>query len=120
MLDTLLLCFLTACCDVHHVEVPWARAVYLMESQGDPDMETRKVCGLFGLNKAYMKEHHGLSRTEVKNPFVNIYFGVRAFRGTVGNEAAMIARIKTYNPEWRKNRYLKDLMACYRENRRQR
>ena len=120
MLEPLLLCWLLACCDFHKVEVPFARAVCLLESRGDPDMETQNVAGLFGLHKAYMKEKHGLTRKEVKNPFINIYFGVRAFRGTVGNEAAMIARIKTYNPEWRKNRYLKDLMACYRENRRQR
>ena len=119
MLDTLLLCWLLACCDFHKVEVPFARAVCLLESQGDPNMETQKVAGLFGLHKAYMKEHHGLTRAEVKNPFINIYFGIRAFQGTAGNEAAMIARVKIYNPEWRERNYLRDLRACYRQNRRQ-
>lgn len=120
MLDSLLMCWLLACCDVHKVDVPFAKAVCLLESQGDQNMETRKVAGLFGLHKAYMKEHHGLTRAEVKNPFINIYFGVRAFAGTKGNEAKMIARAKTYNPNWAKNRYLEDLMAAYRQNRRQR
>ena len=120
MLDTLLLCWLLACCDFHKVEVPFARAVCLLESQGDPNMETQKVAGLFGLHKAYMKEHHGLTRAEVKNPFINIYFGVKAFAGTAGNEAKMIARLKTYNKTWWRDNYIPDLMATYRQFKRQR
>jgi hypothetical protein len=90
-----------------------------LESQGNPDLETRKVAGLFGLNKAYCREHFGLTRAEVKNPFINIYFGVRALRDTP-TDSAMVERIKIYNPEWRKNRYLPDLLALYRQNKRQR
>lgn len=119
MLDTLLLCWLLACCDHFQVESAFAKAVYLMESQGDPNMETRKVAGLFGLHKAHMKERHGLTRAEVKNPYVNIYFGVRALRNTAGNEAKMIARIKRYNKTWWRDNYIPDLMATYRQLRRQ-
>ena len=49
MLDTLLLSWLVAVCDFHKVEVPFAKAVCLLESRGDPNMETQKVAGLFGL-----------------------------------------------------------------------
>ena len=120
MLDTLLLCFMASCCEVHKVDLPFAKAVCLLESQGDPDMETQNVAGLFGLHKAYMKEHHGLTRAEVKNPFINIYFGVKAFAGTAGNEAKMIARLKTYNKTWWRDNYIPDLMATYRQFKRQR
>ena len=120
MLDTLLLSWLVAVCDFHKVEVPFARAVCLLESRGDPDMETQNVAGLFGLHKAYMKEKHGLTRKEVKNPFINIYFGVRAFAGTKGNEAKMVARLKTYNKTWWRDNYIPDLMATYRQFKRQR
>ena len=120
MLDTLLLCWLLACCQTFQVERPFAEAVMRLESQNDPNLETRKVAGLFGLHKAYMKEHHGLTRAEVKNPFINIYFGVKAFAGTAGNEAKMIARLKTYNKTWWRDNYIPDLMATYRQFKRQR
>ena len=116
-MNLIILIWLTTCCQHFQVQESFARAVITLESQNNPDLETRKVAGLFGLNKAYCWEHFGLTRAEVKSPFINIYFGVRALQGTKTDEAK-VRRMKVYNPEWKKNRYLSDLMACYRKNKR--
>lgn len=112
-----LLFWLSFCCNHFGVEEPFARAVIILESRENPRLETKKVAGLFGLDKAYCREHFGLTREEVRDPYINIYYGVRALRGT-WTDVAKVRRMKAYNPEWKKNRYLSDLMACYRKNKR--
>ena len=117
MLDTLLLCFLTACCHTYGVEPEFALAVARVES-GTKTQDYRigrlgksDFWGPMGVKGCFLK---------TGSPFEVIEKGVKALRETAGNEAKMIDRAKTYNPNWRKNRYLVDLMACYRQNRRQR
>ena len=121
MLDALLLtCWLNAACQTYGVEPEFATAVMRLES-GTKTQEyrlgvigrERKLSGPFGLHIAYVREKFGADAT---NPYVNVLVGVRALRNT-GTDAKKIARLKRYNPEWRKNRYLEDLMACYRQER---
>ena len=123
MLDAILLtCWLNAACQTYGVEPEFATAVMRLES-GTRTAKTRlgrlgrtAYAGPFGLHIAYVREKFGVDAT---NPYVNVLVGVRALRGT-RTDAAKIKRLKNYNKTWWKDNYIPDVLATYRQLKRQR
>ena len=111
MLDTLLLCWLLACCQTYGVEPEFALAVARVES-GTKTQEYR--VGRLGRSNFYgpMGVHRCFLKTG--SPFEVIELGVKALQGK--DKAKVLRR---YNPKLDRA-YERAVMALYRQNRRQR
>ena len=111
MLDTLLMCFLLACCHTYGVEPEFALAVARVES-GTKTQEYR--IGRLGRSNFYgpMGVHRCFLKTG--SPYEVIELGVRALRGK--DKARVLRR---YNPKLNRA-YERAVMALYRQNQRQR
>lgn len=103
------------------MEPAFAKAVCRIESGTKTEMYRfgrlgkSSYAGPYGLHIAYVREKFGVDATD---PMMNVLVGTRALRGTQTDQAK-IRRLKTYNPEWRKNHYLRDTMATYRRLKRE-
>ena len=111
MLDTLLLCWLLACCQTYGVEPEFALAVARVES-GTKTQEYR--VGRLGRSNFYgpMGVHRCFLKTG--SPFEVIELGVKALRGK--DKAGVLRR---YNPKLDRA-YERAVMATYRQFKRQR
>jgi hypothetical protein len=61
--------------------------------------------------KRIFQGKHGLN---IYDPSDNIKLVAMSFQGLRGSDGAKVARLKKYNPLWRQNNYLRDVMAAYR------
>ena len=111
-LTTFLLFYFHVLCWGWNAEPAFVRAVWAIESP-------QQTWGRIGRSPYYAPG--GVKGCFLKDFTTEEVMGlsIKALRDT-GTDAKKIARLKRYNPNWRENRYLGDLMAAYRQNRRQR
>lgn len=109
MLSPDLLLLLHIYCATYKVEPAMPLAIMKLESnfKCGPLGKKGTFIGPGGLHKDYRKKF------KIDDPNENIRVTVASFEGVVG-EQAFIERVKSYNPEWRKNNYLRDLLKAYR------
>lgn len=97
LITALLVAWITACAQVHGVSPEFARAVATVESRpaGGGYLEMRvgrlgksKYYGPLGVNEDCFKD-----KENVRNPFLNVYWGVKALRGA--NKRRVLKRYNT-------------------------
>lgn len=111
MLAPDLLFWLVQVCAIYDVPPALPLAVMRMESgphfKCGPLGKRGQFIGPGGIDKSFRVKWN------IDDPKENIRLVVAAFAGKK-TEAQIVKRIKKYNPKWKENNYLRDVLICYR------